>query len=60
MSLVAILVGLVLISFNGAFVAFEFGVLGAKRVAIDAGAASGERSSIAAQRLQSDVLLSLS
>ena len=59
MSLVAVLVGLVLISFNGAFVAFEFGVLGAKRAVIDAGVASGERSSIAAHRLQSDVLLSL-
>ncbi len=50
---------LVLVLVNGAFVAAEFGILGARRPAIDRLAAQGRRSAIVAQKLQSDVLEAL-
>ena len=59
MTTLAIAVGLVLIVFNGAFVAIEFGLIGAKRAAVDSEAATGKRSALAAQRMQSDVLTTL-
>ena len=59
MTLVAIVVGSVLVLFNGAFVALEFGLLGAMKSAIEADAAAGKKSAIAAQRLQHDVLTTL-
>ena len=59
MTTLAIAVGLVLIVFNGAFVAIEFGLIGAKRAAVDSQAATGKRSALAAQRMQSDVLTTL-
>ncbi len=59
MTALAIAVGLVLIVFNGAFVAIEFGLIGAKRAAVDSAAATGKRSAVAAQRMQSDVLTTL-
>ena len=59
MTTLAIAVGLVLIVFNGAFVAIEFGLIGAKRAAVDGHAATGKRSALAAQRMQSDVLTTL-
>ncbi len=59
MTTLAIAVGLVLIVFNGAFVAVEFGLIGAKRAAVDGHAATGKRSALAAQRMQSDVLTTL-
>ena len=59
MTTLAIAVGLVLIVFNGAFVAIEFGLIGAKRAAVDGVAATGKRSALAAQRMQSDVLTTL-
>ncbi len=59
MTLIAIVVGLVLIVFNGAFVALEFGLLGAMKSAIESEAAAGRKSAIAAQRLQKDVLTAL-
>ena len=59
MTTLAIAVGLVLIVFNGAFVAVEFGLIGAKRAAVDSEAAAGKRSALAAQRMQSDVLTTL-
>ena len=48
-----------LVLFNGAFVALEFGVLGAMKSAIDAEATAGRKSALAAQRLQRDVLTTL-
>ena len=59
MTLLVITVGSLLIVFNGAFVALEFGLIGAMRSAVDSEARSGRRSAIAAQRLQSDVLTTL-
>ena len=59
MSGLAIGLSVVLVLLNGAFVASEFAVLGARRAKIDALAAQGRRSAIAAQRLQSDVLIAL-
>lgn len=59
MTTLVIAVGLVLIVFNGAFVAIEFGLIGAKRAAVDRQAATGKRSALAAQRMQSDVLTTL-
>ena len=59
MTTLAIAVGLVLIVFNGAFVAIEFGLIGAKRAVVDGAAATGKRSALAAQRMQSDVLTTL-
>ncbi len=59
MTLIAIVVGLVLIVFNGAFVALEFGLLGAMKSAIESEAATGRKAAIAAQRLQKDVLTAL-
>ncbi len=59
MTTLAIAVGLVLIVFNGAFVAIEFGLIGAKRAAVDSEAATGKRSALAAQRMQTDVLTTL-
>ena len=59
MTTLAIAVGLVLIVFNGAFVAIEFGLIGAKRAVVDNAAATGKRSALAAQRMQSDVLTTL-
>ncbi|WP_419839647.1 hemolysin family protein [Candidatus Poriferisodalis sp.] len=59
MTTLAIAVGLVLIVFNGAFVAIEFGLIGAKRAAVDGHAATGKRSALVAQRMQSDVLTTL-
>ena len=59
MTALAIAVGLVLIVFNGAFVAVEFGLIGAKRAVVDGHAATGKRSALAAQRMQSDVLTTL-
>ena len=59
MTTLAIAVGLVLIVFNGAFVAIEFGLIGAKRAAVDNAAETGKRSALAAQRMQSDVLTTL-
>ena len=59
MTTLAIAVGLVLIVFNGAFVAIEFGLIGAKRAVVDSQAATGKRSALAAQRMQSDVLTTL-
>ena len=59
MRLLAIAVGTMLIAFNGAFVALEFGLIGAMRSAIDSEARKGRRSAVAAKRLQSDVLTTL-
>ena len=59
MTTLAIAVGLALIMFNGAFVAIEFGLIGAKRAVVDSQAATGKRSALAAQRMQSDVLTTL-
>ena len=59
MTTLAIAVGLVLIVFNGAFVAIEFGLIGAKRAVVDSAAETGKRSALAAQRMQSDVLTTL-
>ena len=59
MRLLAIAVGTMLIAFNGAFVALEFGLIGGMRSAIDSEARKGRRSAVAAQRLQSDVLTTL-
>ena len=56
MTLLSILIGLVLVVLNGAFVAVEFGILGAKRGRIDELARTGDRAGVAAQRLQADVL----
>ena len=49
----------VLVLVNGAFVAVEFGILGARRPNIDRLAAQGKRSAVVAQKLQSDVLEAL-
>lgn len=43
----------------GGFVALEFGLIGGKRAAIDAMAAAGRKSAVAAQRMQGDVLTTL-
>ena len=59
MPLLAITVGSLLIMFNGAFVALEFGLIGAMRSAVAAEARRGSRSALAAQRLQGDVLTTL-
>ena len=59
MTILAIAVGSVLVLFNGAFVALEFGLLGAMKSAIDAEATGGRKSALAAQRLQRDVLTTL-
>ena len=59
MTALAIAVGIVLIVFNGGFVALEFGLIGAKRASIDRSAERGQRSALAAQRMQSDVLTTL-
>ena len=59
MTVLAILVGSLLVLLNGAFVALEFGLLGAMKSAIDSEAASGKKSAKAAQRLQRDVLNAL-
>ena len=59
MTLLAIAVGSLLIAFNGAFVALEFGLIGAMRSAVDSAARQGSRPALAAQRLQSDVLTTL-
>ena len=50
MTVLAILVGSLLVLLNGAFVALEFGLLGAMKSAIDSEAASGKKSAKAAQR----------
>ena len=55
----AIVVGALLVLLNGTFVAFEFGLLGAMKSAIDAEAATGRKSAKAAQHLQRDVLTAL-
>jgi CBS domain containing-hemolysin-like protein len=52
-------VALGLVLLNGAFVAVEFAAVGARRGAIAQRAALGQRSAIAAERLQSDLLLTL-
>ncbi|HAX05080.1 MAG TPA: hypothetical protein DCX77_05325 [Acidimicrobiaceae bacterium] len=59
MTVIAIVIGLVLIILNGAFVALEFGLLGAMKSGIESEAATGRKSAIAAQRLQKDVLNAL-
>ena len=59
MTVLAIAVGSLLVLFNGAFVALEFGLLGAMKSAIDAEATTGRKSALAAQRLQRDVLTTL-
>ncbi len=59
MTALAIVVSLVLIVFNGGFVAVEFGLIGAKRAVVDARAADGKPAALAAQRMQSDVLTTL-
>ena len=59
MTVLAIEVGSLLVVFNGAFVALEFGLLGAMKSAIDAEATAGRKSALAAQRLQRDVLTTL-
>ena len=51
MTVLAIAVGSLLVLFNGAFVALEFGLLGAMKSAIDAEATAGRKSALAAQRL---------
>jgi CBS domain containing-hemolysin-like protein len=56
----AIGLSLLLVLLNGAFVAVEFAVIGARRPTIDALAADGRRNAVAAQRLQADILTSLS
>ena len=48
-----------LVLFNGAILALEFGLLGAMKSAIDAEATAGRKSALAAQRLQRDVLTTL-
>ena len=59
MTVLAIAVGSLLVLFNGAFVALEFGLLGAMKSAIDAEATAGRKSALVAQRLQRDVLTTL-
>ena len=59
MTVLAIAVGSLLVLFNGAFVALEFGLLGAMKSAIDTEATVGRKSALAAQRLQRDVLTTL-
>ena len=59
MTVLAIAVGSLLVVFNGAFVALEFGLLGAMKSAIDTEATTGRKSALAAQRLQRDVLTTL-
>ena len=59
MTILAIAVGSLLVVFNGAFVALEFGLLGAMKSAIDTEATAGGKSALAAQRLQRDVLTTL-
>ena len=59
MTVLAIAVGSLLVLFNGAYVALEFGLLGAMKSAIDAEATAGRKSALAAQRLQRDVLTTL-
>ena len=59
MTVLAIAVGSLLVLFNGAFVALEFGLLGAMKSAIDTEATAGRKSALAAQRLQRDVLTTL-
>ena len=59
MTVLAIAVGSLLVLFNGAFVALEFGLLGAMKSAIDEEATAGRKSALAAQRLQRDVLTTL-
>ena len=59
MTVLAIAVGSLLVLFNGAFVALEFGLLGAMKSAIAAEATAGRKSALAAQRLQRDVLTTL-
>ena len=59
MTILAIAVGSLLVVFNGAFVALEFGLLGAMKSAIDTEATAGGKSALAAQRLQRDVLMTL-
>ncbi|MEC7828725.1 MAG: hemolysin family protein [Actinomycetota bacterium] len=59
MTVIAIAVGSLLVLFNGAFVALEFGLLGAMKSAIDAEATAGRKSAMSAQRLQRDVLTTL-
>ena len=59
MTVIAIVVGLVLIAFNGAFVALEFGLLGAMKSSIESEAATGRKSAVIALRLQKDVLTAL-
>ena len=53
------MVGALLVLLNGAFVALEFGLLGAMKSAIDSQVATGSKSAKAAQRLQRDVLNAL-
>lgn len=60
MTALAIVVSFVLVLFNGGFVAVEFGLIGAKRAVIDSRAAQGKPAALCAQRMQSDVLTSLS
>ncbi|MAF44365.1 MAG: hypothetical protein CL407_00380 [Acidimicrobiaceae bacterium] len=59
MTALAIVVGALLVLLNGAFVALEFGLLGAMKSAIDSQVATGSKSAKAAQRLQRDVLNAL-
>ena len=59
MTVLAIAVGSLLVLFNGAFVALEFGLLGAMKSAIDAEATAGRKSALAAQPVQRDVLTTL-
>ena len=59
MTVLAIAVGSLLVLFNGAFVALEFGLLGAMKSAIDAEATAGRKSALAAPRLQRAVLTTL-
>ncbi len=59
MTVIAIAVGSLLVLFNGAFVALEFGLIGGMKSAIDAEATAGRKSALAAQRLQRDVLTTL-
>lgn len=59
MTALAIAVGVVLIVFNGGFVAIEFGLIGSKRAVVNNQAAAGRRSAIAAQRMHTDVLTTL-
>ena len=55
----SIALSIVLVALNGAFVAVEFAVLGARRAHLESLAASGNRSAVAGIRLQSEVLEAL-